>query len=82
MNEVSNSILFYLYKVVISVCLFVCPIITLEPLDRFGSNFDWGTRETNGNVLSFWQRWVPNLIVVHIYIYSNSKGIKYFLLPT
>jgi len=31
-----------IYKVVISVCLFVCPIITQEPLNRFASNFDWG----------------------------------------
>ena len=41
--------LFYKYKVVISVCLsaclFVCPIITQEPLNRFASNFDWGNRE-------------------------------------
>ena len=41
-----SYIYLYLYKVVISVCLFVCPIITEEPLDR------WGTRETQGNVLS------------------------------
>ena len=33
----------YIYKVVISVCLFVCHIITQEPLDRFASNFDRGT---------------------------------------
>ena len=26
--------------------LLVCPIITQEPLDRFNSNLDWGTRET------------------------------------
>ena len=42
----------YIYKVVISVCLFVCLIKAQEPLDRFASNFDWGTRETHGNVLS------------------------------
>ena len=40
----------YMYKVVISVCLFVCPIINQEPLDRFASNFDWGTRESHENV--------------------------------
>ena len=34
----------YIHKVVISVCLFVCPIITQKPLDRFASSFDWGTR--------------------------------------
>ena len=33
------------------ICLFVCPIITQEPLARWVSNFDWGTRESNGNVL-------------------------------
>ena len=32
--------------------LFVCPIITQEPLDRFASNFDLGTQETHRNVLS------------------------------
>ena len=41
-----------IYKAVIPVCLFVRPIITQEPLDRFVSNFDWGTREAHGNVLS------------------------------
>ena len=39
---------YYIYKVVISVC----PIITREPLNGFASNFDWGTLETHGNVLS------------------------------
>jgi len=32
----------FISKVVISVCLFVCSIITHEPLDRFVSNLDWG----------------------------------------
>ena len=44
------------YKVVISVCLsvlFVWPIMTREPMDRFASNFDLGTRESHMNVLSF-----------------------------
>ena len=31
----------YIHKVVISVCLFVCPIITQKPPDRFASSFDW-----------------------------------------
>ena len=39
-------------SVLVSVCLFVCQIITQEPLDRFALNFDWGTRETHGNVLN------------------------------
>ena len=30
----------YKYKVVLSVCLFVGPILSHEPLDRFASNFD------------------------------------------
>ena len=42
----------YIYKFVISVCLFVCPILTQEPLDWFASNFDWKTREIHENVLS------------------------------
>ena len=34
-----------LYNTVeISVCSFVCLIITQEPHDRFASSFDWGTR--------------------------------------
>ena len=40
-----------MYKGVISVCLFVCPIITQEPLNRFASNLYWGTWESHGNVL-------------------------------
>ena len=35
----------YINIVVISVCLFACPIITDEP-------FGWGTRENQGNFLS------------------------------
>jgi len=30
-------------KVVISFYLIVCQIITQKPLNRFTSNFDWGT---------------------------------------
>ena len=37
-----------IYKVVISVC----PVIAQEPLDRFASNFDWGTRECGFEILS------------------------------
>ena len=47
--------LIYIYKVVISVCLFVFPIITQEPLDRFASNFDWGTWESRRNVLAWFR---------------------------
>ena len=47
-EEFKGTVILYIYKVVISVC----PIITREPLDGFASNFDWGTRETHGNVLS------------------------------
>ena len=41
-----------IYKVVIPVCLFVRPIMTQEPLERFASNFEWGTRESHGKVNS------------------------------
>ena len=41
----------YVYKVIFD-CLFECPIISQQPLVRFASNFDWGTRENHGNVLS------------------------------
>ena len=57
----------YIYKVLISFvclsfCLFIFPIITQEPVARFASNFDWGTRETHGNVrslvLRFYIKWI------------------------
>jgi len=59
----------YIFKVLISVCLFVCPIITLEPLYWYVSNFDWGTRENHRNVLSLdfeVQSWVDRLFLVPI----------------
>ena len=40
-------------KEAFSVRLFGCPIITHEPLHRFSSNFDLGTWENHGKVLSF-----------------------------
>jgi len=42
----------YKYIVVNSGMVFVCPIITQEPLDRFASNFDWKTRKNHGNLPS------------------------------
>ena len=36
-------------NVVVSVCLSVCPIIAQEPIDRFASDFDWGTWQNHGN---------------------------------
>ena len=40
------------HKVVISVYLFVCLIVTHEPLDRFASHLDLGTMQNHGNVPS------------------------------
>ena len=67
-----------MYEVEISVCMFICRIISHEPLNRFASNFDWRTRENHGNVPSlllkvqvewvdfyrvkFRQSWVPKLV--------------------
>ena len=34
------------------ICLFVFPIITHEPLHRFSSNLNWGTREILKNVIT------------------------------
>ena len=53
LNMHQSIYIIYIYKVVISVfvCLFVCPIITEEPLNRFDSNFNWRTRENHWNVL-------------------------------
>ena len=36
--------------------LFNYPDITQDPLDRFASIVDWGTREIHGNVLSLVMR--------------------------
>ena len=47
-NFLISAFSIYNYNVVISVC----PIITQKSLYRFASNFDWGPRETHGNVLS------------------------------
>ena len=46
---------FKLNKVLISVCLFVCPIITHESLGRFSSNFDWGTLQNLDNSVEPWE---------------------------
>ena len=46
----------YIYKVVISVCLFVFPIITQKPLNQFASNFDWDTRSTTKMFLAWFKR--------------------------
>ena len=42
----------YISKVVISICLIVCPIITPKSYNRFASNFDLGLWENHGNVHS------------------------------
>ena len=61
---------FSIYLIVIFVCLFGCPIITHEPLDRFASHFDWELGRTTKMVLAWlagvtmnWVTWV--LMVVH-----------------
>ena len=36
------------------VCLFLCLVITQEPLDRFASNFDWVTLQTLSFCHGFW----------------------------
>ena len=73
----SNSILVVhvlglsiIFKVVISVCLIVCPFITHEPLDRLASNFNWGTRENHENIFKI--EWVPCYTVVS----DNSNKMK------
>ena len=60
------------------VCLFVGPVITHKPLDRFASKFYWGTQENNGNgfnlVLKFlYARSCYSLFfLTHpVYIFSN-----------
>ena len=65
----------YIYQVEISVCFFVCPIITQEPLDRFVSNYDWRIQDIHGNVLDFYP--------VLYYRLSGStikRKINYFIL--
>ena len=39
-------------EIVISVCLFGCSVITQEPVNWLPNNFDLGSRENRGNVLS------------------------------
>ena len=48
-------------------CLFVCPIITHELLDRFASNIDWETWENHGNVLSLVLKLYRNKAKIVIY---------------
>ena len=43
-----------MYKVAISVCLFLCPIITQESLDRFASNFDFRNYGRTSSMLLAW----------------------------
>ena len=43
----------YVYKVVISVWVFVCPFITQEPLDRFASKFDCELGRPTGMFLAW-----------------------------
>ena len=74
------------YKVVISVCLFLCPIITLEPLDRFASNLDWGTRKNHTNVLTLvlGNAGFPSLlkiIFIHIHIRLQRGGVQKSIPP-
>jgi len=56
MKHIKYYLNIYKNKDVISVwvsgCLFVSPIITQVPLDRFASNFNWETQQSHGNVLS------------------------------
>ena len=62
-----NIYLFFIqniYKFIISVCLFFCPITTQRPLDRFASNFDWEARNVLSLVLMF--------LVKNIDFYWNS----------
>ena len=61
LNEKKRII--YIYKVIISVRLFVCPILTQEPLDRFAAHLDWGTRKIHGNALSLILNWVDPLLI-------------------
>ena len=62
LRTTKQQIHIYIYKVVISVCLFVCSIITQEPLNRFASNFDWVTWESHRNVLSLVLRFYVELV--------------------
>ena len=52
LDKAGIQVSIYINQVVISACLlFVCTIITQESLDRFSSNFDWGTRANHRHVL-------------------------------
>ena len=55
-------------------CLFVCPIITHELLNRFASNIDWGTWENHGNVLSLVLRLQGNKAKMVIFDQARVNG--------
>ena len=42
-----------IYKKNIKLCLFLCPTIALETLDRFATNFNWGTFQIGLNFLNY-----------------------------
>ena len=54
-NKQTDKTNLYIDKVVISVCLFVCPIITHKPLDRVASNLN--SRESE-ECTNFGLNWV------------------------
>ena len=56
----------------LSVCLFGYSIITHKPLDRFVSNYDWGTRKNQRNFL---YRWNSLQMTAH---FSRCKCVPWF----
>ena len=49
--------------------------MTQKPLDRFASNYDWGTEETLGNVLKAWF-WDSKLSGSTLRAKMNAKYLK------
>ena len=64
----------YLYKVVIYVCLFVWPIISQEPLNRFASNLNWGElcRTTS---LAWLKRFKLNRLTLKVNFLSKESWV-------
>ena len=64
----------YLYKVVSSVCLSGCPIITQKSLDRLALNFDRETQENTGMFFAwFWHSKLSWGKIAKIVIYDQAR---------
>ena len=58
------------HSVCLSVCWFVCSIISYKPLDQFASNFDW-------RITGMFLAWFKNSKLISLnFFFSKFKGFK------